>query len=139
MLSAAELAGMQATSEDALPAECEITRRPNTPAEVDPLTGLLVDPDAVDVWDGPCRLRSMNTQGATGQVGALHEAMGRYILTVPHTCDDVQVNDYVTITAGTDDSHIGRSYQVLDVYRSEWGIDRRFLVEDLQVVRPDGS
>ena len=128
MLSECEVADMRCTSQAAMTAACTITRE-GTPT-FNPTTGTYAAA-ATDVWSGRCRLRPVHTQGMTAPVGGLHETMSRSIVTVPHDVDMVQVDDMVTITAGTDTGLIGRPQRVIDVYWSEWSIDRRLLVEDL--------
>lgn len=133
MLTDAELALMRATSRRALPAACTITR-PATTFDLDETTGRLEDPEGSEVWSGPCRVRSLNTHGLPGVVGDLFETFGRYTATLPHDAV-VQVDDYLTVTAGTDAGLIGRPMRVRDVAWSEWGIDRRVVVEDLEQPR----
>lgn len=133
MLTTAELAGMRTTSESAMPATCAVTRSDGDPT-LDTETGL-VAPGSTAVWSGTCRVRSLNTQGQDGQVGALHETFGRYVVTLPHDADGIEVDDFLEVSAGTDDELVGRPLRVVDVGWSEWRIDRRLVVEDLQQPR----
>lgn len=136
MLTEQELVGMRCTSESAMPAECVVTREGEP--TFDSATGAY-EAEPVAVWSGPCRLRPVTTQGMTAPVGGLHETMSRSIVTVPHHVDHVHVDDFLTITAGSDSGLIGRPQRVIDVYWSEWSIDRRLLVEDLLQPRPTGG
>lgn len=135
LLTEGDLASMRSVSSSALPAACTVTRASTEVPATDPETGQLIDPDPVAVWSGPCRVRSMNTQGATGLVGALHESLGRYIVTVPHDAAGLLVDDFVTVSTGTDAELVGRPLRIIDLYWSEYQIDRRLLVEDLQQPR----
>lgn len=134
MLTADELAGMRTTSESAMPATCAVTRRGGDHA-LDTDTGMLEGPAETAVWSGACRVRSLNTQGQDGQVGALHETFGRYVVTLPYDADGIEVDDFLEVSAGTDDELVGRPLRVIDVGWSEWRIDRRLVVEDLQQPR----
>lgn len=134
MLTTDELDGMRTTSALALPATCAVTR-PSGDHTLDTATGLLEDPAPLAVWSGACRVRSLNTQGRDGEVGALHETMGRYVVTLPHDADGIEVDDFLAVVTGTDDELVGRPLRVIDVGWSEWRIDRRLVVEDLQQPR----
>lgn len=130
MLTPAELEGMRHTSRSALPATCRITR-PNSNPVLDPVTGAATASSTL-IFEGPCRVRTLHTQDMAVQFGGLHEAVSRYVLTLPHDATGVQVDDYVTVTGGTDEDLAGRSLRVTDVQYSEWQVDRRIILEDQQ-------
>lgn len=136
MITALELESMREASRSALPAVCRITR-PSGPPVFDPDTGSYTDPEPDVVYEGPCRVRTINTQDMDTQVGGLHESLSRYVGTVPWGCGDVQVDDMLTVTDGTDLNIVGRTFAVTDVRYSEWGIDRRLVLEDRQ--QPGGQ
>lgn len=145
MLTASEIAGMRDTSASALPDRCTITR-PGGDFTLDPET-LDSDPaEAVTVYAGVCRVRQRDSQEQDSQVGDLHETLGPYVGTLPALRthdgvtagdpDDVRVDDYLTVTASTDGSMVGRSFQVRHIGWSSWQIDRRIGLEDRE--QPQG-
>ncbi len=134
MLTTDEIAGMRTTSEAAMPATCAVTRRGGTHT-LNTTTGLLETPAATAVWSGVCRVRPASTQGLDTLVGELHETFGRYVVTLPYDADGIEVDDFLEVSAGTDDELIGRPLRIIDVGWSEWRLDRRVVAEDLQQPR----
>lgn len=127
---------MRDTSRSALPATCAITR-PSTTSTFDPVT-LTETPDPpTTIFSGPVRVRTLNTQDMNTTVGDLHETRARYIGTLPHDAVGVEVDDMLTLTAGTDVELVGRSLRITDIRWSEWRIDRRVVMEDLE--QPGGN
>jgi hypothetical protein len=131
VLTAAELAGMRETATAALAATCTISRAAGEPV-LNPATSQYDVTPAETVYVGPCRVRTLNTQDMAVLVGDLHETLSRYIATLPHTATGIEVDDFLTVTAGTDPDLIGRPLRVTDVRWSEWQIDRRVVLEDRQ-------
>lgn len=131
MLTDDEIEAMRATSASALPATCTVTR-PSGSLTLDAETLTETPSAGTTVFTGACRVRTLNTQDMPAQVGDLHETLGRYIGTVPYDADGIQVDDFLTVTAGTDDELIGRPLRITDVRWSEWRVDRRLVLEDLQ-------
>lgn len=136
MLTDAEIASMQSTSELAMAATVTVTREATTPPTFNPQTGTYGERATVTVYEGSYRLRPAGRTEGDEQVGDLHETPGRYVATFPASCPELRVDDFVTPTDGTDADLIGRPMRVVDVHYSEWLIDRRVTVEDLQQVRP---
>ena len=139
MLTSDEIAGMRDTSASALPDACTITRPGGEPT-LDP-TSLDLDPATpVTVYTGVCRVRPRANEEQDAQVGDLHETLGPYVGTLPalRTHDgvtagdpnDVRVDDYLTVTASTDGSMVGRHFQVRHIGWSSNQIDRRIGLED---------
>lgn len=149
MLTTAELDAMRETSASALPATCTITRPTGDPT-FNPTTGEYDVPAPQTIYTGACRIRTLSTQDINVLVGDLHETLGRYICTLPHTATGIEVDDFLTVTAGTDEAIdegydeeydadygdqvglVGRSFRITDVRWSEWHIDRRLVLEDKQ-------
>lgn len=134
MLTTAEIDGMRDTSRSALPATCTITRTAG-PGTFDSTTGLYDNPTPTTIYTGPCRVRPQDTQQQDTEVGDLHETLGRYVATLPYDADGVQVDDFLTVTDGTDSQLADRPLRVLHVGWSEWEIDRRLIVEDREQPR----
>jgi hypothetical protein len=132
MLTQAELDSMRTTSTSALPPTCVITRPASTPSVLNPLTGLYDPLPAETVWTGACRVRTLSTQDINIEHGDLRETLGRYQGTIPWDASGVAVDDFLTVTAGTDAELIGRSLRITDVRWSEWSVDRRLVLEDRQ-------
>lgn len=146
MLTAAEITGMRTTSASALPDTCTITRPSADPPTLDPVT-LDSDPaPAETIYAGVCRVRPRGTDEQDTQVGDLHETLGDYIATLPALSthdgvtagdpNDVRVDDYLTVTASSDESMTTRHFQVRHVGWSSWQIDRRLGLEDRE--QPQG-
>lgn len=131
MLTQDELDAMRDTSAAALPASCVISRPAGTPT-FNPTTGQYDTPTPTTIYTGPCRVRTLNSQDMNTTVGDLHETLGRYICTVPHTATGIEVDDFLVVTAGTDLDLEDRPLRVTDVRLSEWQIDRRLALEDQQ-------
>lgn len=145
MLTASEIAGMRETSASALPDTCTVTRPGGEPT-LDANT-LDLDPAApVTVYAGVCRVRPRANEEQDSQVGDLHETLGPYVGTLPalRTHDgvtagnpnDVRVDDYLTVTASSDPSMVGRHFQVRHIGWSSFQIDRRIGLEDRE--QPQG-
>ena len=134
MLTDDEIDAMRETVASALPATCTVTRA-STDRTFNPADGTYTLGDPTTVYTGACRVRTLNTQGMTSPVGGLHETIGRYTVVLGHDADGVEVDDFVTVTAGTDAELVGRPLRVIDVRWSEWQLDRHLIVEDLQQPR----
>lgn len=137
MLNALEIAGMRSTSASALPDTCTITR-PDGPDVFDADTGLYEPGPIETVYTGAVRVRERDSQEIETQVGDLHEILGRYVATLPHTVDGPNVDDFLTVTASIDADLIGRSFRVVHVGWGSWQIDRRLGLEDRES-RPVGG
>lgn len=130
MLTAAEIADMRAVSADALPDTCEITSADIDPS-FDPVTGDYTPDPASVIYTGACRVRGRGTDEQPVDSGDRHQVLGDYTATLPHTAD-VQVDQYLTVTASTDTGMIGRAFRIVHVSWSSWQIDRRVGLEDQQ-------
>lgn len=129
MLTDAEVAGMRTTSASALPDECQITREGGAPS-LDADTGDLDYPAVVTIYSGACRVRPGGTAEQEAVVGDLHETLGDYVATVPHSAAGIEIDDFLTVTASSDADMIGRDFRVVHVGWSSWQIDRRLALED---------
>lgn len=147
MLTPAEIAGMRSTSASALPDRCTITRPSDDPPTLDPVT-LDSDPvPAETIYTGVCRVRPRGNEEEDSQVGELHETLGPYVGTLPALAthdgvtagdpNDVRVDDYLTVTASSDPSMVGRHFQIRHVSWGSWQIDRRIGLEDRE--QPPGA
>lgn len=134
MLTDDDLAGMRATSAAALPAVCTITSEVGNGA-INTTTGLYASATPTVVHAGlACRVRPQSA-GKDDQVGGLHETLGRYVGTVPFDAAGIEVDMMLTVTTGTDSELVGRPLRIVDVSWSEWRIDRRLVLEDLEQPR----
>lgn len=143
---------MRATSVSALPDVCTVTRPVGEPTLDD--TTLILEPSAIEtVYAGPCRVRPRGSQEESVDVGDLHETLGPYVGTLPATAalaashapagftvlgdpNNVQVDDYLKVTASSDPSMVGRSFQLVHVGWSSYQIDRRIGLQDRE--QPQG-
>jgi len=143
MLFQAEIDGMRDTSAAAQPDTCTITRPIGEPT-LNLTTGALAPGASETIYAGPCRVRPRGSEELDAQVGDLHESLGPYIGTIPATTpagaigdpNEVRVDDYLTLTASTDPSIVGRPFQVTHVGWSSWQIDRRLGLQDRE--QPQG-
>lgn len=145
MLTQAEIDGMRLTSASALPDTCTVTRPGGEPT-LDEDTLDLDPAESVTVYTGACRVRPRASEEQDAQVGDLHETLGPYVGTLPASAshdavtagdpNDVRVDDYLTVTASTDSSMVGRHFQVRHIGWSSWQIDRRIGLEDRE--QPQG-
>jgi hypothetical protein len=136
---------MRDTSASALPDTCTITRSGGEPT-LDGDTLDLEPAPAETIYSGACRVRPRGTDEQDTQVGELHETLGDYTATLPALAtddrvtsgdpNDVQIDDYITVTTSTDASMVGRHFQVRHVGRSAFQIDRRLGVQDRE--QPQG-
>lgn len=136
MLTEAEIANMRATSAAALPDTVLVTRQGGDPV-LDETTGDLDFPAPTTVYTGAARVRPRGTSEQSAEVGELHETLGDYVATLPHTVTDVQVDDFLSVTASSDGGMVGRSFRVVHVGWSSWQIDRRVGLEDRE--QPTGE
>jgi Family of unknown function (DUF6093) len=120
---------MRDTSASALPDTCRVTRQGGEPT-LNTTTGDLTSPPYDTIYTGACRLRPRGSQELNVLIGDLHETLGSYVVTLPHDAPDVEVDDYLTVTASSDADMVGRSFAVIHVGWSAWQIDRRIGVQD---------
>lgn len=80
--------------------ECTITR--DGAAVLNTTTGLLETEDALEVYDGPCRLRTPTAQESETLFGEESVTMSRYVIDLPHTVRGVRIDDVVTMTESED-------------------------------------
>lgn len=143
MLTQDEIAGMRTTSTSAQPDTCTVTRSTGE-FVLDDVTGDSDPTETTTIYTGPCRVRPRDSQEEDVQVGDLHETLGPYIGTLPATDadatagdpNDVRVDDYLTVTASTDPTMAGRSFQIVHVGLSSYQIDRRIGLKDRE--QPQG-
>lgn len=116
-------------------ATCTVTRLQSTAGQptYDDVTGRSVYPAATTVYTGQCRM-----QRASRPVGAGAAVIGDkmtptygYVLSIPLTAAELQVNDVVTIDAATDDEFEGHTFTVVEtrggslVWQRDYGCEER--------------
>lgn len=129
MLTDAELTSMRSTSTSALPDLCAITRAGQRGA-LNTVTGAYPAGPRAPIYSGPCRVRPVDGQETDAAVGDVHETLGRYVVTIPHDADTVQVDDRLEVTASADTELVGRRLRVLHIGLSSFQLDRRLIVQD---------
>lgn len=139
MISSDELDLMRQAAESAMPDQVEITRQSDVTL-VDPTTGLpsagLLDPDTgvfmprvpMDVYSGQGRVRPRGTAEQEMDTGSLPATYGSYVASVPWSVP-ARVDDYLTVTGGSDPNMVGQSFRVVHVGLSSWQIDLRLGLE----------
>lgn len=133
MLTTSELEGMRATSRTALPALGRVTRSGVPTFDAGDGSYTVTD---TDVYDGPVRVRPAGGAEVETTTGDLHETVGRYVATFPYDAE-LLADDVLTVYESSDGYMQDRPLRVVHVGLSDWQVDRRVVVEDLEQPRPD--
>lgn len=84
-------------------------------------------------YDGPCRIRVQAVQDSGVEAGERIIVLRSYIVSVPMSVDDVEVNDVVIITDSVLDSSLpGTVLRVQDIPRGTHLTARRLVCEEVQ-------
>lgn len=126
MLTTAELAAMRDTADDALPDTCTITRATGDPT-FNPATGEVTPAPTTEVYTGACRVRP--DRDRVVQAGEEPVTLRTFTGTLPHSADEVENDDRLTVTASTDEALVDRTFRVVDVRSGTWDIARRLVLE----------
>jgi hypothetical protein len=110
--------------------EATVTRGTGTQV-YDPGTGLVVTTPGAEVYSGPCLLRQMAWQGSDVSVGETESRLRPMRVKFPKDTD-IDKDDTIVPSASTyDESLIGRSFRVTDVFRDGWQIVRTVICEEV--------
>lgn len=131
MLTDSELASIRDTHDQALPDTCTITRAAG-PGTFDESTGQYASvPAPTAVYSGACRVGMAAVSGSRGlDFGEEPVTIRMYVVTLPASEDDVQVDDIVTITDSADTQLEGKVLRVADVRAWSFGITRRLVCQE---------
>lgn len=101
--------------------------------ELDEDTGVYVPTPGASRYTGPCRVRVQSVQDSSVEAAERVVVLRSYIVSVPMSVDDAQVNDVVTITASVLDSSLpGTRLRVQDVPKGTHLTARRLVCEEVQ-------
>lgn len=130
MISEAELLEMRATSDEALPDTCTITRGTGAGA-FDAETGTYAEATPTPVYSGACRLRpDVRDDGVSEQGDAVTTTL-RYTLTVSYDAAPLAIGDVVAISESSDPTIDTRHFRVTACPAGSWQIDQRVTVEEV--------
>jgi len=105
--------------------------RPGEGGTLDPITGVWTPAVTTAVYAGDCLLRAFTWQGTDVQSGDVEVRMrglrAKFPVDTPLRLDDI-----IVATASTyDESLIGISFRVTDVFRDGWQISRVCICEEI--------
>lgn len=106
------------TAEQAMTADCTVTRPASTPGQptFDEVSGRSVYPVPPVVYTGPCRVQRAALSGTKDPViGGKPTPIRPYQYSTPLDAALLQVNDIVEITAATDPEFAGAKLRLTDV------------------------
>jgi hypothetical protein len=120
LISASELAGIRADAQQLFVDACTIERQPTSKLdsirEVERGTGQLIDDPRELIYTGSCSIYPIKSRrDRFDEFGQGLIFTRQYRVTLPHSEDDVQIRDIVTITSSDDTQLIGREMEVRDV------------------------
>lgn len=129
MLTQAELDGMRSTSLSALPDSGVILRTAIGAGTLNQSTGALTPAAATTIYDGVMRVRPPTPAEIEIIFGDREVTKQRYVATLPHDADGIDVDDRLHLVAASDDSLTGRWFRVVTVSAGSFHIDRRLGLE----------
>lgn len=97
----------------------------------DPNTGLTTTTVGTTVYSGPCLLRQMAWQGSDVSVGETESRLRPMRVKFPKGTDIDKDDTIVPTASAHDESLIGRSFRVTDVFRDGWQIVRTVICEEV--------
>lgn len=111
--------------------EASVMRPPATPGTLDPVTGEWTPAAPTRVYCGACTVRAFAWEGTDVFVGGTEVRLRRVRATFPADTD-IQHNDMIIPSASTyDESLVGVSFRVSDVFRDGWQIARVAIAEEV--------
>lgn len=120
------------TAEQAMTAECVVTRPASTPGQptFDELTGRSVYPTSPTVYTGSCRMQRAALSGiAEPVIGGKPTPMRRYQFSTPLAAPPLQVNDVVEVTTAADPEFVGGKLRIVDVHGGSLVWQRNYMTE----------
>jgi hypothetical protein len=108
------LPDLRAAAESLMTDECTISRAGVGAPVLDVDTGVLVDPTAVVVYEGPCRVQVASSLDVRAvDFGGQAVNLNRVQVSIPVADDEVRAQDVVVITdAANDPQLVGRRFTV---------------------------
>lgn len=124
----ATLAG-RAAAEALMVDACTVTAQPA--AQVyDPATDTYTTPAGTLRYTGPCKVKPRDNDDQVVDAGGQTVSLWPYVISVPMTVTDVDLNDVVTVTASLlEPAFVGRSFRVRQVLQGSFLTARRLSCE----------
>jgi hypothetical protein len=110
-------------------ATCTI-RHPGGTRVFDAATGLTTTTPLIPFYSGVCRVQALAVGDNRADVAGQQVSSAGYLITVPWSVDEAEVDDLVTVTASGDGSLTGRTLTVTTVQRGSLRFERDLICLD---------